>query len=204
MNVERSMNRRVLALAALLVASALAGCARRQAELTSSPAEAAPAAPPPAAEPAPAAPSSLSADDAGESDESARSPTSAQDSGPIADLDRAIAEFERAKTEFEGVFRQSSNATSGGAAPKSAPAPARSRAPGSPRSEAEAPKDRAEKKGAETSCQTACRAFASLERAADSVCRLAGPADGRCTRAREIVTTSAPRVASCGCRPDER
>jgi len=116
------------------------------------------------------------------------------------DLDAAVAEFERAKAELEGALRQSSNAASAGAAPGKAPAPAAQARPTSPpRTEAEAPEDRAEKKAAsETSCQLACRAFSSLERAADSVCRLAGPSDGRCTRAREIVTANTPRVASCG------
>jgi hypothetical protein len=198
------MNRRVLTVAAALIAaSSLAGCARRHPDPASSPTEGAAPAPPPAAEPAPAAPSSLHADDGSESDRSARSPISAEESALSRDLDDAIAEFERAKAELEGAFRQSSNATSSGDAPKSAPAPARSGASGAPRAQAES-KDRAEKKGAETSCQTACRAFASLERAAESVCRLAGPEDGRCTRAREIVTAHASRVASCGCRPDER
>jgi hypothetical protein len=207
MNVQARMNRRGLTLsAALLAASAFAGCARRHADPALTATEAAPpAAPPPAAEPAPAAPSSLQSDQSAERDEFARVPISEQRSRTIADLEVALAEFERAKAELEGALRQSSNAASGGAAPGSAPAPARARPSSPPRAEAEAPKDRAEKKAAsETSCQLACRAFASLERAADSVCRLAGPSDDRCTRAREIVTANTPRVASCGCRPDER
>jgi len=205
------MNRRVLTLTALLLAaSAFAGCARRYVDPAVSPAEgAAPAPPPPATEPAPvaapAAPSSMQGDDLDESASSGRV-TISEESRPIANLDQAIAEFERAKAELEGAFRQSSNAATGGAAPGAAAAPARPRASSPARAEAEAPKDRAEKKAAEpeTSCQTACRAFASLERAADSVCRLAGPKDSRCTRAQEIVTTNTPRVASCGCRPDDR
>jgi hypothetical protein len=201
------MNRGGLTLsAALLAASAFAGCARRHADPALTPTEAAPpTAPAPAAEPAPAAPSSLQSDQSAERDDFSRSPISEERSRAIDDLDVALAEFERAKAELEGALRQSSNTASGGAAPGTAPAPARPRASNPARAEAEAPKDRTEKKAAsETSCQLACRAFASLERAADSVCRLAGPGDGRCTRAREIVTANTPRVASCGCRPDER
>jgi hypothetical protein len=204
MNVKGRMNRRGLSLAAaLLAASAVAGCARRHADPPLTPTEA--AAPPPAAEPAPAAPSSLQSDQSAEHDEFSRVPISDKQSRVLDDLDSALAEFERAKAELEGALRQSSNAASGGAAPGTASAPVRTRPSSPPRAEAEAPKDRAEKKAAsETSCQLACRAFASLERAADSVCRLAGPRDDRCTRAREIVTANTPRVASCGCRPDER
>lgn len=205
------MNRRVLTLAAtLLAASAIVGCARRYSDVATSPAEGAPPAPPPpAAEPAPApapaAPSSLQSEERDESESSRQTPISAESAGPLT-LDQAVAEFERAKTELEGALRLSANATSGSGAPGAgAAAPARARPSSPPRATADAPKDRAEKKAqSETSCQTACRAFASLERAADSVCRLAGPKDARCTRAQEIVTAHTPRVASCGCQPDER
>lgn len=50
-----------------------------------------------------------------------------------------------------------------------------------------------------TPCQTACRAFASMQRAADSVCRLAGDADERCASAKKRVENAKARVAHCGC-----
>lgn len=48
-------------------------------------------------------------------------------------------------------------------------------------------------------CESACRAFASLERASDAVCRLDSKDGQRCSRARQIRDGAARRVASCGC-----
>ena len=57
-----------------------------------------------------------------------------------------------------------------------------------------------EASGAERDCATTCRAFASLKRAADAVCRLAGPGEQpRCARARSMVAEGERRVAGCGC-----
>jgi hypothetical protein len=48
------------------------------------------------------------------------------------------------------------------------------------------------------SCTTACTALASMTRAADHVCALAGAADARCSSARDRVKNAAARVhASC-------
>jgi hypothetical protein len=87
--------------------------------------------------------------------------------------------------------------------PAAAPAPATA-APEAPRDHAE----RSEKSAAEgeaapaptpSPCETACRAFASLERASEAVCRLDGEGGQRCDRARQIRDRAARRVASCGC-----
>jgi hypothetical protein len=52
-------------------------------------------------------------------------------------------------------------------------------------------------------CPEACKAMSSLRRAADAVCRLAGPNDARCSRAKEIVGDSEKRVAACKCEAEE-
>src|SRR5262245_29060621 len=41
--------------------------------------------------------------------------------------------------------------------------------------------------GAESECGNACKAFASLRRAANAVCRLTNETDARCVRARSVV-----------------
>ena len=47
-------------------------------------------------------------------------------------------------------------------------------------------------------CVTACAALASMSRAADHLCELAGESDGRCSGARERVKSATSRVqASC-------
>jgi hypothetical protein len=48
-------------------------------------------------------------------------------------------------------------------------------------------------------CDNACRAFASLNRAANAVCRLDGDAGSHCARAKKMVTDSASRIAACTC-----
>jgi hypothetical protein len=47
-------------------------------------------------------------------------------------------------------------------------------------------------------CARACKAFASLSRAADAVCRLSEEKE-RCERARRVRDENAKRVAVCGC-----
>lgn len=47
-------------------------------------------------------------------------------------------------------------------------------------------------------CARACSAFASLERAAQGLCRLA-PEDPRCERARALVDEHGARIAACAC-----
>jgi hypothetical protein len=49
-------------------------------------------------------------------------------------------------------------------------------------------------------CDNACRAFASLSRAASAVCRLDGDGGSHCSRAKKVVADSQQRVASCACQ----
>ncbi len=48
-------------------------------------------------------------------------------------------------------------------------------------------------------CENACRAFSSLSRAANAVCRLDGNNGSHCTHAKRVVADSQHRVASCSC-----
>jgi type IV secretory pathway VirB10-like protein len=48
-------------------------------------------------------------------------------------------------------------------------------------------------------CESACKAFSSMKRAGDAVCRLAGDSDARCKKARTLVKGSESRVAVCKC-----
>lgn len=65
------------------------------------------------------------------------------------------------------------------------------------RAESESAAPRATKEA--SPCETACRAFSSLERASDAVCRLDNEGGQRCQRARQIREDAARRVQSCGC-----
>ena len=48
-------------------------------------------------------------------------------------------------------------------------------------------------------CENACRAFASLTRAASAVCRLDGDNGTHCSHAKRVVSDSERRVANCTC-----
>jgi hypothetical protein len=48
-------------------------------------------------------------------------------------------------------------------------------------------------------CENACRAFASLTRAASAVCRLDGEGGNHSNHARHVVSDSERRIASCTC-----
>jgi hypothetical protein len=187
---------------ALLLALPLGGCAARQERERSAPSEApsagspAFAAPPPPAAPAPAgeaAPAEAEKDSAA-LEEGRRTE---QD-----ELTTAQADFQAARRELELALQlaaTSKPSATGGAAPPAAAAPSRSR----PADAAdEAPKAKADKKSAESSCQTACRAFQSLGRAANSICRLTSDDDERCSKARGVVTQAERRVTTCGCKSE--
>jgi len=53
--------------------------------------------------------------------------------------------------------------------------------------------------GPNAQCDNACRAFASLTRAASAVCRLDGDGGAHCTHAKRVVSDSERRVSSCTC-----
>ncbi len=50
-----------------------------------------------------------------------------------------------------------------------------------------------------TLCENACRAFASLSRAASAVCRLDGSSGAHCSHAKHVLADAQQRVASCSC-----
>jgi hypothetical protein len=123
-------------------------------------------------------------------------------------LAEAEALLEKAKSELDRLALNEPEvppATAAAAPPAPAPA-APTRAEGARPAEKAAAAGAAgsgEKKGAQEAspCETACKAFSSLERASDAVCRLDTEAPAkRCERARQIKDDAARRVSSCACR----
>lgn len=103
-------------------------------------------------------------------------------------LEKSRAELDRLALSPEA----DAEATSGAAAPAPASAPAR----------AESREERADAQPqakAESQCQSACRAFSSLSKASEAVCRLEADGGKRCERARQIRDDASQRVAGCGC-----
>lgn len=112
-------------------------------------------------------------------------------------LEQARADLDRLALNEPASAQTAPPAAAGAAAP--APEARRDkRAEKSAADEAEAAPKTSPTKQADP-CQTACRAFASLERASDAVCRLDAAGGQRCARARQIRQDAARRVASCTC-----
>jgi hypothetical protein len=168
----------------LVLACSLAGCGRAKEPASpesvqpgSMPMSPAPgyAAPPPP--PAPEAPASTAA-------EREEAPT-------FHTLEQAEAALEQAQAELASVWPELGTGKSKAGPAAQAPA-RRSADEGKAESSAGANADASR-------CETACRAFSSLERAAGAVCRLAGDGTDRCTRARQLVASNQKRVSHCGC-----
>ncbi len=101
-------------------------------------------------------------------------------------IEEARAQIERAEAELGG-----------GAPATTAPTVATE----SPKAE---PGKKAEERGenlsdASNACRTPCRAIASMRRAVDALCRMAGATDARCTDAKKTLASSEAHVARCGC-----
>jgi hypothetical protein len=122
----------------------------------------------------------------------------ADEAPAFSTIEEAQAAFTRAEQDLL-TLQGGAPAGAGGPAEAAPPATAPAEPEGAAQPKAEAaPKD---DKGAARSCSGLCRAFGSLSRAADAICRLAGEADERCTRARGSVRDNFQRVSVCRCPP---
>ncbi len=118
-------------------------------------------------------------------------------------LAEAEAQLERSRLELERLALNAPPAAPvAGTAPAQAPAPATA-AESAPKRAQKAADDEASAgprdKDTTGGCETACKAFSSLERASDAVCRLDTNGGQRCERARRIRDDARVRVASCAC-----
>jgi hypothetical protein len=130
--------------------------------------------------------------------------------GEPATLADAEALLEKARTDLNRLALNEAVAPLAGAAPPSAqmapapsPAPARDEARRAEKSASSAadgaPAPATAPANEVSTCQTACKAFSSLTRASDAVCRLDTEGGKRCERARQIREDASRRVASCSC-----
>jgi hypothetical protein len=122
--------------------------------------------------------------------------TDSEDDAALATLEEAEAALARAKAELETALLTDRDKAKGGEGAPATGAPARRRPARAEESEAKS----AQAQKTVSPCANACRAFASLERAAAAVCRLAGDANERCSRARRVVADSEERVTTCRCQ----
>ena len=83
-------------------------------------------------------------------------------------------------------------------APPAAPPPAADAAPTTPSAGA-ANKASEESKTESSSCQSPCRAIASMRRAVTALCRMTGDEDNRCLDAKKTLADSETKIRPCGC-----
>jgi len=114
------------------------------------------------------------------------------------DLDRWAQAASGVAAVSESASGPPSQTTYAPAPREAAPAPAPKKSAGQRAAADDAAPASAPEKTA-NSCDTACKAFSSLERASAAVCRLEADGGPRCQRARQIREDAARRVASCGC-----
>ncbi|MDC3956196.1 hypothetical protein [Polyangium jinanense] len=138
----------------------------------------APAPPPPAA--TAMAPSEVSSDDL-------RTPDDAQ---------MALSRWESTFLNVMGVPDEERKSSAAADAP---PAPQHKRAPAAPtKPTTPAPEGMSAAGGDESPCHGACRAYASMKRAATRLCDLAGKEDDRCAAAQERIDRASERLkAAC-------
>jgi hypothetical protein len=123
-------------------------------------------------------------------------------------LAEAEALLEKARADLDRLALNEPASPSEEAAGEAGPVPAAPPSPAATRSEKkradQAAADQAEAPPAKKeagACETACKAFSSLERASDAVCRLDTEGGGkRCERAKQIREDAARRVSSCSCK----
>jgi hypothetical protein len=123
-------------------------------------------------------------------------------------LERARADLDRLALNEPGQPAPVAAApqAAGAAPPSTMPTPApreeAERADKSAESSSSMSQGRAEEAPAKkeaSACETACKAFSSLSRASEAVCRLDADGGQRCERAKKIREDASRRVASCGC-----
>jgi hypothetical protein len=137
--------------------------------------------------------------------------TSKEDSeGEPTTLADAEALLEKARADLDRVALNTPPPAmaAGAAAPPPASIPAPSPARAERRADKASSASAADEAGAvapaaqqPNGCETACKAYSSLTRASDAVCRLDAEGGKRCQRARQIREDASQRVASCGCAP---
>jgi hypothetical protein len=118
-------------------------------------------------------------------------------------IDQLLGPPQRTVAAQQGAFAQAPQPAEAAPSPPPPPPPATHSVAPSGR-EVPSP-GRAEEKADEPArgvaldaCSTACSALASMERAADHLCRLAGSADERCSSARSRAKSASARVhAAC-------
>jgi len=106
-------------------------------------------------------------------------------------LEEAQAQLERAHAQLGGEAAGGLHADTGGG-------------PGgggaTPEATTKTPAEPVEQDVRKSPCATACSALASMRRAVDAICRMAGEGDPRCVEARKTLADDDARIARCGCR----
>jgi len=182
----------------LWVVATLSACAEQHATEPAAPASSpASFAAPPAAEAAPitAAPATPAAAPAPQGLDQPRSTESSAKDEAFTNLEAAERALNQAKSDLDRLALAEASVQVGRAADGASKAEKKDKT-----AHAASAGAAAASSAPSALCDNACRAFASLSRAASAVCRLDGNGGSHCSRAKKIVADSQQRVASCACQ----
>jgi hypothetical protein len=118
--------------------------------------------------------------------------------GEPATIEEAQARIERARAMLGGVLA-GAGTPSNGAGTTSTVTPSLPPAVSHDAESRSAPGKAGADDGRRAQCATPCNAIASMRRAVEAICRMAGTDDARCTDARKTLGDSEAKVAPCGC-----
>jgi hypothetical protein len=125
-------------------------------------------------------------------------PSSLRGEESYATVDEAEQGLRRAQAELTAAFG-AAPATGDAAGASPSPPPAEPPSPGPARPPAAPPAGPAAQAQEAAPCATACRAFTSMTKAADTICRLAGQTDDRCTKAQKSLEEARSSLRTCVC-----
>lgn len=120
-------------------------------------------------------------------------------------VEEATLQLDRGASHLERALAPKGDATvgvepgAGAGVPPSQPQQPPAPPPAQPAGGGEARPQQAQEERWREPCTEACRALASMRRAAETICRLAGPEDARCQGARRRVQEGEGRASPCGC-----
>jgi hypothetical protein len=156
-------------------------------------------------EQSPESPASARAADPQVTSTAAAEPAYQPQGGASSSIDQVLADLQRAEGEL-GVAIEALSASQGRKSPAGMPVPGGTSDAAVPRSAQQAPATSPMRPGetelSSDPCFSACRALASMTRAAAHLCDLAGNADPRCDSAQSRLRSARERVeGSCACGP---
>jgi hypothetical protein len=116
-----------------------------------------------------------------------------------ANVDEAERGLRRAEAELRSIFGPPTAGSAAGPQPRSESRPPSPPPPPPPPAPATAPPAGDAQAQDASSCATACKAFTSMTKATETICRLTSQTDERCSRAQRSLEDARSTLRTCVC-----